>query len=99
MSRFTINTSSLTTGALGGGAAIASALWSGVQQYRQVQRDRWNGWTSTQLKAALDSSERMRFGAYAELNRAKAEIADLKRQVADLAFVLKRERVRSGAQR
>ena len=89
-----------SVGAVGSAAALAGALAAGFQNYRQAQRDRWANWTVAQLQSALDCSETMRFAVHNELNATKARVVELERQLADRAFVFKREQARrSRAQR
>ena len=88
------DSAAFSVGAVGGAAALGSALALGFANYRQAQRDRWAGWTVAQLQAALDCSETMRFAVHDELNATKARVAELERQLADRAFVFKREQAR-----
>ncbi|MCK1341010.1 hypothetical protein IVB38_34595 [Bradyrhizobium sp. 38] len=83
-----------TVGAAGGALSIAGAVAAGVQNYVAARAERWAAWTLEQLRCALDLSESLRCEQYRELLDARARVAELERQIADRAFVLKRDRAR-----
>jgi hypothetical protein len=89
------DTAAFSVGAIGGAATIAGAIGAGWQNYRAACADRWASWTIGQLRAALDCSELMRYGLHCDLNAANQRIADLERQLADIRFVIKRDRARA----
>jgi hypothetical protein len=88
------NAETFTVAALGGALSIGGALAVGWQRYRAAQQQRWAEWSATQLQAALDCSEAMRFGLHNDLNRANGRIAELERALADRDFAFKRDRAR-----
>lgn len=93
------DSAAFTVGAIGGAATIAGALGAGIQNYRAALAERWSAWTIDQLRAALDCSEALRYDAHCDLNAANARIADLERQLADVRFVIKRDRARQSLAR